>query len=116
MRVLITARVDVAPDKRDAALEGAKALIEETRARPGCGAYHWTADPFVSGRIHVFEAWLSEADFAAHLSGPSYADMLAHLGAVGIIDSQAHKHRVDHSEPVYDPSGQPRADFFTATD
>jgi hypothetical protein len=39
--------------------------------------------------------------------------MLGHLSGVGILASDTKKYRIDHFEPVYDPEGVPRADFFT---
>lgn len=113
MRVLVAGTVDLAPEKREEALVGAKELIEEARGEPGCIAYDWTPDPYVPGRIHVFEEWTSEQMLIDHLKAPSYTGMLAHLGGIGIIDSVTQKYRVDHFEPVYDPTGVPRGDFFT---
>jgi hypothetical protein len=40
--------------------------------------------------------------------------MLAVLGKHGLRSADVAKHRVDKSEPVYDASGKPRADFFTS--
>ena len=40
--------------------------------------------------------------------------MGGHLRKFPRKGSQIRKFRVDHIEPVYDPSGTPRADFFTA--
>lgn len=116
MRVLIAGTVDLDPDKREGALAGAKDLIEEARAEPGCVAYDWTPDPYIPGRIHVFEEWVSEATLIDHLKAPSYTGMLAHLGGIGILASNTQKYRVDHFEPVYDPDGKPRGDFFSAPD
>jgi hypothetical protein len=39
--------------------------------------------------------------------------MLAVLGQHGLRSADVAKHRIDKSEPVYDPAGKPRADFFT---
>lgn len=112
--ILIAGIVEVTPDKRDAAIAEAKALIAEARREPGCLAYDWTADPETPGRIHVFEEWTGEAELAAHFKAPSYTGMLAHLDAIGITGTAVRKFRIDLSEPVYDPQGVPRADFFSA--
>ncbi len=40
--------------------------------------------------------------------------MLGHLTETGIVKAVTQKYRIDHFEPVYDPEGRPRADFFTA--
>jgi len=114
MTILIAGIVDLNPDQRQEALDGARSLIEAAREEPGCIAYDWTPDPYESQRIHVFEEWASEGELAFHLSGEPYKGMLAHLSSFGILDSKTQKYRVDHFEPVYDPSGVPRADFFTA--
>jgi hypothetical protein len=39
--------------------------------------------------------------------------MLALLGKYGALNAEVSKFRVDLEEPVYDPEGKPRADFFT---
>ena len=49
-----------------------------------------------------------------HLRAPSYVNMLAHLGKVGIRAAVTRKYRVDLDEPVYDDQGKPRGDFVTA--
>lgn len=113
-KVVIAGTVDVPPAKRDQALLDAKALIEEALAEPGCIAYAWTYDPFDAGRIHVFEEWENEETLIEHLRAPSYLNMLAHLGGVGIRGATTLKYRVDLHEPVYDKSGKPRGDFATA--
>ena len=39
----------------------------------------------------------------------------AYLGKYGIVSAEFKKYRVDYTEPVYDPTGKPRGDFFTRT-
>ena len=112
-KVLIAGTVDLDPDQREAALQGARPLIEAALGEPGCLAYVWTADPFDAGRIHVFEEWEDEETLGVHLRAPSYLNMLAHLGAAGIRGAVTQKYRVDLEEPVYDPSGKPRGHFTT---
>lgn len=113
-KVIIAGTVDVAPEMRDVAIRDARPLIDEALAEPGCVTYEWTFDPFDPGRIHVFEEWESEGTLAVHLRAPSYLNMLAHLGSAGIRGARTRKYRVDLEEPVYDESGRPRGDFFTA--
>lgn len=114
MRILISGEIDLAPEAREKALIDARPLIEAALAEKGCVHYAWTADLSTPGRVHVFEEWESEADLAAHLAAKPYLDMAGHLAAVGIKNASTRKYRVDHTEPVYDPQGRPRADFFTA--
>ncbi|MEO0981281.1 MAG: antibiotic biosynthesis monooxygenase [Pseudomonadota bacterium] len=113
-RVLVAGWVDVAPEKRAQALEDAKPYIEAALTEPGCEAYDWTLDPYDPKRIHVFESWTSEADLSFHLSEEPYKQMAGHLAEVGILGAETQKYRSDLAEPVYDPEGVPRGDFFTA--
>ena len=113
MTILVSGVVDIDPGKRDAALTGAKPFIDGALSQKGCLAYAWTADMSTPGRVLVFEEWENEADFAAHLAGPQYRGMLGHMQGYTILNAVTRKHRVTLSEPVYDPTGVPRADFFT---
>jgi quinol monooxygenase YgiN len=114
MTIVIAGEIDLEPKDREAALTQAAPLIQAALAEPGCVHYAWTADLNRPGRVHVFEEWASEADLAAHLVGKPYLGMLGHLSGFGIKNAVTRKYRVDRQEPVYDPDGRPRADFFTA--
>jgi quinol monooxygenase YgiN len=111
--VVVSGVVDMAPGTREAALAGAQALVEGARAQQGCVSYVWSADPHAADRVHVFEEWTDGAHLAAHLKGPWYSGMIQHLSGFGITGAVTRKYRVDLAEPVYDPTGTPRADFFT---
>jgi quinol monooxygenase YgiN len=112
--ILVAGTVEIDPERRNAALAAAAPLLEPTRAQRGCLAYVWSADPVEPGRLHVFEAWADEAALSAHFAGACYQGMLAVLGRHGLRGADVAKYRADLREPVYDPSGRPRADFFTA--
>jgi quinol monooxygenase YgiN len=112
MTIVIAAIVDLDPAQRDAALGGARPHVDAALRQAGCLAYAWTADPFDGGRVHVFEEWRDAATLAAHLAGPAYAGMLGHMQAHGITSAVSHKYAVSAKQPVYDPEGRPRADFF----
>jgi quinol monooxygenase YgiN len=113
-RVVISGEIDVDPETREATILDAQPLIAAALAEPGCVHYAWTADPAKPGRVHVFEEWDTEADLIAHLAAAPYRDMAGHLAARGILSAVTRKYRVDLVEPVYDPDGKPRGDFFTA--
>jgi quinol monooxygenase YgiN len=111
MPIVVTGEVDLAPGQRDAALAGAKALIDAALAEPGCRHYSWAADPYAPDRIHVFEEWDTAEQLAAHLVAPSYFGMLAHLSGFGIAGAVTRKYRVDLVEPVYGADGVATARF-----
>ncbi|MCH2169200.1 antibiotic biosynthesis monooxygenase [Myxococcota bacterium] len=112
--ILIAGTVDVNPEQRDAAIEAARLLMEETRSQAGCVDYVWCADPTNAARIYVYERWDDQESLAAHLNGPYYKAMLKTIGDHEVRGIDVSKFRCDLSEPVYDPEGKPRADFFTA--
>lgn len=114
MTILISAVMDMDPAAVERILLEARPLIEASLEEPGCEAYSWAIDPLTPGRVHVFERWADEASLAHHFKLPNYLEMRTQLRSAGPIKSQSRKYRVDHDEPIYDETGTPRADFFTA--
>lgn len=112
MTIVIYAVVDLDPAQRDAALVGGKPHIDAALAQQGCLSYAWTADPHDPARVHVFEEWTDQDALAAHLAGPAYRGMLGHMQGHGITSAVSNKYAVTQKQPVYDPEGRPRADFF----
>ena len=114
MTILIAGEIDLPPENREAALTGAKALIDMALAEAGCQHYAWTIDPHLPGRVHVFEQWDSAAELQAHLEGAAYTGMLAHLSGYSILNAVTRKYRCDLIEPVYGPDGVATATFLSA--
>jgi quinol monooxygenase YgiN len=117
-RIIIAGTIDLAdPTSTAAALATTAPLQQATRdEEPGCLAYVFSADPCVEGRLCVYELWEDEASLAAHFVHPNYLQMRTALGTIGLKGSDNKKYRTDLSEPVYDATRTPRADFFTATE
>ena len=113
MTILIAGTVDIPAGKREEALSAVSELMDQTRAQNGCEHYVWAADPTSVTRVYVYENWASTEDLAAHLAGPFYVQMLGMLSQFDVENAEVLKFRVDLEEPVYDPEGRPRADFFT---
>jgi len=111
--LIISGSIDVDPERRDEALQAGLRFMQQTRQREGCLAYTWSPDLAVPGRIWVYERWRDQAALARHLASEPYLEMRNTIAAHGLKGFDVAKHRVDKSEPVYDPKGQPRADFFT---
>ncbi len=114
MGIIIAGWLDFDSDAVDRMIIEAKPLIDAALAERGCLSYDWSLDAVVASRVHVFEEWTDEVALAAHFSASAYADMGARLYAFGLKDFRIQKYRFDIAEPVYDPEGLPRADFFTA--
>ncbi|MDG1311639.1 MAG: antibiotic biosynthesis monooxygenase [Porticoccaceae bacterium] len=112
MTVLINGIVNFKPEDAIKVLPETAQLMADTRLQKGCRHYVWSLDPAVPGRVYVHENWESVEDLRAHLASHFYSDMLAILYNYEILDTDILKYSVDHSEPVYDETGTPRADFF----
>lgn len=113
MTILVSAVMELDPAHAERIILEARPLIEASLAEPGCQAYSWALDPLNPGTIHVFEKWTDEAALAYHFTLPNYTEMRQVLRSAGPIKSSSRKYLVAHDEPVYDPEGKPRADFFT---
>ena len=109
--ILIAGTVDVDPEQREAALEAGRPHVEATRAQQGCLDYVWSADLLVPGRIYVFERWQSQEALEAHFKGPHYLNMRNTIAGFGLRGADVLKYRPALTEPVYDATGTPRADF-----
>ncbi len=114
MTVLVNGFVELSAENRPKALAAATDLMAATRAQKGCQHYVWSADPTSETRIYVYEYWESSEDLSAHLAVTDYAEMLGILGSYEILDMSVSKFKIAIEEPVYDPEGNPRGDFFTA--
>lgn len=114
--IIIAGSIDYATgEDRDRAVGVAESLQQATRDdEPGCLAYVFSADPCVETSLVVYELWTDEASLAAHFEHENYFAMGAALREVGITGTDTKKFRCDKSEPVYDDTHTPRADFFTA--
>ena len=114
MKIVIAAKVDIDPARRQEALAGALPWIEGAQAQPGCLGYFWTADPHYPARVHVFEEWESEASLAAHLAGAQYRGMLEHISGYGLTEATSRKFAVAREGPVYNSAGVATAKFDPA--
>lgn len=112
--IIIAGTVDVDPERREEALVAASPHMTKTRAQKGCIDYVWSADPLVPGRIYVFERWEDQASLQAHFDGEHYINMRNTIAAHGLTGADVLKYRPELSEQVYDSTGTPRADFFSA--
>ena len=112
--IIIAGTVEIDPARRDAALKAGLEHEAAGRAEAGCLDYVWTADSHNPGRIYVYERWESQQALEAHFQSAAYRDMRATINGHGIRGANVAKYRIDLAEPVYDPTGRPRADFFTA--
>ncbi len=77
--IIVTGRVQVNADQRDAAIVAAEGMRKHTIDEPGCIDYRfWSAtdDP---NAILLFEQWEEREALDAHLEGPHMAAFLAQV-------------------------------------
>jgi quinol monooxygenase YgiN len=71
--VVIAGTVAVRPERREEAIRAARAMVEATRAEPGCSAYRFSIDLVDPNTVHIFEEWESEDALARHFATPHMA-------------------------------------------
>jgi quinol monooxygenase YgiN len=115
--IIIAGNIEFATgEDRDAAIAKALPFQEATRAEePGCVEYSFAPDSGCATRVQVFELWADEASLAAHFEHPNFTAMGDVLRSTGRTGGSMAKYRADLTEPVKDPEGRYRADFFTAS-
>lgn len=87
--VIVTGWLRVDPARRQAHLDGSRAVIEAARAAPGCEDFHLSADPIETDRINVVERWDSVADVEAFRGSGPEGDQ-----AAAILDAQVMQYGV----------------------
>ncbi|MBG0820586.1 antibiotic biosynthesis monooxygenase [Planomonospora sp. ID91781] len=76
--IIISGRLVVDPDDRDAYLQGCAGVVEQARAASGCLDFVLGADLVDAGRINVYERWESEEALEAFRgSGPEEEQTVA---------------------------------------
>jgi hypothetical protein len=65
--IIVAGTIDVAPEERDAYLEGRKAAMLASREEDGCHEFAFSADIADPGRVRLFEIWESREALEAHL-------------------------------------------------
>ena len=70
--IIVAGHLVVAPEERDAYLEGCVSVVEQARDASGCLEYSINADLVDPGRVNVYERWESrEAVEAFRDGGPN---------------------------------------------
>jgi quinol monooxygenase YgiN len=82
--LIIQGWVRVPPGSLDAARPAMRAMVEASRAEPGCLAYAYAEDALEPGLIHVIERWSDEAALKAHFQTAHMAAWRAEFPKLGI--------------------------------
>ncbi len=99
-QVVIAGTIRIAADRLAAARPAMQAMIEASRAEPGCMAYAYAEDVIEPGLIHVSERWESREALTAHFASPHIARWRTQWGELGIGDRDLTLYEVAASEPI----------------
>ena len=84
--IVLAGTVRIAPGKREAALPHILAMVEASRAEPGCLEYSFAFDVKDDHLVRIFECFVDDAAREAHRNSPHMAAWRAAWDAAGIGD------------------------------
>ena len=82
--LILAGNVRLAPGTRAEAQASLEAMVEASRAEPGCIAYSFGFDVLDERLLHVFEIFEDEAALDAHRASPHMAEWRAAQSQLGI--------------------------------
>ncbi|MGI5171378.1 putative quinol monooxygenase [Spirillospora sp. CA-253888] len=91
--IIISGKLYVDAEARDAYLAGCSKLVEQARSAPGCLDFALSADLVEPGRINVYECWASDEDVERFRGEGQEAEQAAQ-----IRDAEVRKYRISGVE------------------
>jgi quinol monooxygenase YgiN len=91
--LIIAGRLHVAPEARDAYLDGCVAAVQQARSARGCLDFALAPDLVDPARINVFERWESDEDLMRFRGAGPDSDQTAR-----ILDAEVRKYRISATE------------------
>jgi quinol monooxygenase YgiN len=98
--ILLAGTVRIAAGQRGAALMPMRAMIEATRAEPGCLAYSFAFDALDDHLVRIFEVFRDEEALAEHRASAHMAAWRASWASAGISDRDMSEYRVASSREI----------------
>ncbi|NSL54610.1 putative quinol monooxygenase [Uliginosibacterium aquaticum] len=80
MSITIFASVEAKADAVTAVETALRAMLEPTRAEPGCLSYELFASRDAPGIFHLLETYTDDAALAAHHASAHFAGLVASIG------------------------------------
>ena len=91
---VIAGTLTMDPEKVDAAMEAAVALMLGTRAEEGCIDYALSPDPSIRGVVRIFEKWATEEAINGHMRAPHMADFQSQVGGFGVTGMSVDRYEI----------------------
>lgn len=98
--LILAGTIRVSADGLDRARSAMRAMIEASRAEPGCLAYSYAQDVLEPDLIHVHEAWIDRAALGAHFASAHVAAWRASWPDIGVHDRLLHLYETDGPQPI----------------
>ncbi|MEZ6024279.1 MAG: putative quinol monooxygenase [Hyphomonadaceae bacterium] len=98
--IVLAGTVRIAPGKRDAALPPIRAMVDATRAEPGCLEYSFAFDAKDDHLVRIFECYADEAALQAHWNSSHFAAWRAAWPDAGIGERNLMRYAVSERGPV----------------
>jgi quinol monooxygenase YgiN len=91
--IIVSGKLYVDAEARDAYLEGCRKVIEQARVAPGCLDFALSADLVEPSRINVYERWESDEELEAFRGAGVEEEQ-----AVRILDAEVMRYRISAVE------------------
>jgi quinol monooxygenase YgiN len=98
--LILAGTLRVSADGLDRARPAMQAMIEASRAEPGCLAYSYAQDVLEPGLIHVHEAWTDRAALDAHFASAHIVAWRASWPDIGVHDRRLKLYETPGPEPI----------------
>lgn len=80
--LVLAVQAPIKSDKREAATEAARRMVQETRKEPGCNHYGFSWDVTDPCLLRVIEEWESQEALDQHMKSPHMAQLSEALGPI----------------------------------
>lgn len=98
--IVLAGSIRIAPGHRDQAMPHIQAIVEASRAEPGCLAYSFAFDVLDDHLVRIFEVFESADALAAHRASPHMAAWRAAWAQAGIGDRNMAHYDVADWRPI----------------
>jgi quinol monooxygenase YgiN len=98
--LVLAGSVRIDPAKRDDVIDATIEMMRETRKRPGCISYVFSADLEDPGVLHVFEEWETPEAFDRHFREPLVEAIRLRLESLGVREIAVQRYAIQSVGPL----------------
>ena len=98
--LVIAGTISIDPEKREAAIAAALAMMSETQKEEGCISYTFSADLSQAGDFRIFEEWASQEALDAHMKSPHMAKFQGEMGGFGVRGMKLQRYEIASVGPL----------------